>query len=264
MRPRRILDELEAAEILDRAVKEHALAVVTLREDDDWHTFKSRFLERDVNRRFFVLDCQETHGATPPPLTVGQHIGISFRHKSRKVMFASVVEARGKFMVEDGSSVSAIRYRWPDALTELQRRAYYRTPVPSGTAVRVSIWSGGIRARGRAQERPLEIITGKSADLSCGGTLIQLSTQTAPALRNDQVVGAEIGLPDGRPPLVLDAYFRGIRTDADGSPTVAIQFVGLELSADGRNILKRLARCIQKFHRQSFVTESRPSTGTSR
>jgi hypothetical protein len=33
-------------------------------------------------------------------------------------MFATVVEARGHYMLESGS-VPAVRYRWPQAITEL-------------------------------------------------------------------------------------------------------------------------------------------------
>ncbi|MBN2447548.1 MAG: hypothetical protein JXO22_12520, partial [Phycisphaerae bacterium] len=94
MKPRRVVAPDEALAIFDLAVREHALAVVSIQDGPNWLTFKSRFLERDANRRFFVLDYQPQDVQSIPPLTPGQYAGLSFRHRSRKVMFSTVVEAR--------------------------------------------------------------------------------------------------------------------------------------------------------------------------
>jgi c-di-GMP-binding flagellar brake protein YcgR len=258
MRPRRILTLHEAAEIIDSAVRDNALAILTLQEPRGWITFKGRFLERDPNRKFIVLDNQALPGDKPlPELSQGQYIGLSFRHRSRKVLCATVVEARGKFLVDGSAAVPAVRYRWPDALMELQRRAYYRTPVPPGTHLTASIWPGGIAFRDEAQTRSIEVYAGHAMDLSCGGTLVHVQQGAAPSWAIDQTLGVELHLPDGRPPVLLDAYFRGARSDSDGTQYIAVQFVGLELSADGRGLLQRLTRCLQKFHRLLMVGETR-------
>jgi len=256
MRPRRILTAEETSAILDQAVQESALAVLTVHDDECWHTFKSRFLEHDSTRRFVVLDYQETHGTTPTPLASGQYVGISFRHKSRKVMFASVVEAKGQYLVDGQTSVPAVRYRWPESMTELQRRAYYRTPVPPGTRVLVNVWPGGVDARSPTQCNTLSVVTGEAVDVSCGGTLIRLNQVEAPSWADSQTLGVELHLPDG-PPLLVDAYYRGTRHDHGNHLCAAVQFVGLELSPVGRNLLQRLARCVQKFHRTALANNLR-------
>ena len=248
MRPRKILTPDETSEILEQAVRGSALAVLSVQQDHDWCTFKSRFLERDHNHRFFVLDFQETHGTTPPELIGGQYVGVTFRHKSRKVMFATVVEARGRFLVNSIDSVPAVRYRWPESMTELQRRAYYRTLVPTGTSLLAAVWPGGARARLASPDGAPQLLAGSCVDLSCGGALVRLHDADPPAWREDQTLGVELHLPDGRPAILLDAYYRGTRNDADGHPCVAVQFVGLELSPDGRGILRRLANCVQRFN----------------
>lgn len=262
MKPRRILTAEESSTIFDEAVQQSALAVLTVHEDGNWHLFKSRFLERDARRRFVVLDYQETHGTKPAALACGQYVGVSFRYKSRKVMFATVVEARGRFVLDGKTSVPAIRYRWPESMTELQRRAYYRTPVPPEVRVLANLWPGGVAAREPAQSAGLNVTTGEVLDLSCGGTLIRLSQIEAPNWTDNQTLGVELHLPDGQPPLQLDAYYRGARHDDDGRLCAAIQFVGLELSLEGRGLLLRLARCVQKFHRTTLARELR--TGRTR
>ena len=257
MRPRRILTTEETSTMFDEAVHQNALAVLTVHEDGNWHTFKSRFLERDGNHHFLVLDCQETHGTRPPALVVGQYVGLSFRYKSRKVMFATVVEAKGRYLVDGKTSVLAVRYRWPESMTELQRRAYYRTPVPAEVRVLVNVWPGGVAARASAQGSALSVVTGEALDISCGGTLVRLNQLEAPNWTDNQTLGVELHLPDGQPPLLVDAYYRGTRHDMGSHLCAAVQFVGLELSPDGRGILQRLARCVQKFHRTTLASDLR-------
>lgn len=248
MRPQRILTPLDAIELFDHAVRERALAVVTLQEADDWISFKCRFLERDPQRRFFVLDHQPSPDEVRPVLTPGQYVGVSFRHKNRKVLFATIIEARGRYMIDKDTSVDAIRYRWPDAMAEYQRRAYYRTPVPADTPIPISLWKGSVATR-NLPEGGLELYTGKLNDLSCGGSLVRLDATEAPKWADNQTVGAEIHLPDGRPPMLVNAHFRGARNHPDGSVSVALQFVGMEMTADGRANLQRAARFVQRLHR---------------
>ena len=172
-------------------------------------------------------------------------------------MFATVVEARGRYLVNGKTSVPAVRYRWPESMTELQRRAYYRTPVPSGLCLMVNLWPGGVAAREQVQNDALGVTTGDLLDLSCGGTLIQLIQVEAPKWTDNQTLGVELHIPDGQPPLLIDAYYRGTRHDPDDHLCAAVQFVGLELSLDGQALLQRLARCVQKFHRMMLANNLR-------
>ncbi len=254
MRPRRLVSPRDAATIFDRAVQDRALAVLTLQEGSNWLSFKSRFLERDAKSRFFVLDYQGFDNEPLPALTPGQYLGVSFRQKSRKLLFATVVEAKGHFILDEKDSVPAVRYRWPDSITELQRRAYYRTPIRDDMTLLVSLWPGGLRERGDAQTSALQVTTGELADLSCGGALVRLHQPAPPDFSPSQTLGVELQLPDGRTPIVLDALYRGARSDESGTLSAAIQFVGLELSVDGRLVLQRLANSVQRLHRLSFAT----------
>ena len=246
MRPRRYAARTSAAEIFDLAVSESALAVVTLQDGRAWTSFKCRFLERDPQQRFFVLDYEPADDQSLPALVPGQYTGVSFRHRSRKILFASVVEAKGKYVRSNNSTVAAVRYRWPETITELQRRAYYRTPIPPGVQLLANAWPGGTAARNAAAESAA--IQGSLADLSCGGGLIRFA-QAQPNWRENETIGVELHLADGRSPLAVDARYRGLRSDDTGHPCIAIQFLGLEVSVDGRVTLQRLARCVQRFHR---------------
>lgn len=249
MNPRRAIPASELGPLFDDAVRERAIAVLSMQTDDGWLTFKSRFLERDSQERFFVLDYQGTDGKPMPELIPGHCIGLSFRHRNRKLLGATVVEARGHFMVDNRASIAAVRYRWPESLTELQRRSYYRTELPPTMSLPAAIWRGGTLARAETQRASLQTLTGTLADLSCGGTLVRLNDPNPPSFSDQATVGVEIQLDDGKPPIILDAYARGVRRDELGQTCLALQFVGLELSVDGRLVLERLAGFLRKLHR---------------
>jgi c-di-GMP-binding flagellar brake protein YcgR len=264
MRLRRTVTPSDAAALFDRAVGERALAVLTLQSGSDWQTFKARFLERDPQGRFFVLDYQPGKpDETLPVVEAGQYIGVSFRQRGRKILFATVVEAKGKFSLDEQNAVPALRFRWPDSLTELQRRAYHRTLVPASMGLVASMWRGGVGARPAAQGTALEVQGGRLHDLSCGGALVELHQPAPPSWSDDDTLGVELELPDGRPAASLDARYRGTRMQEGGTFHAAIQFVGLEMTAEGRQLLHRLANSVQRLHRRS-LSAGRKDIGENR
>lgn len=252
MRPRKVLSTDDISQLLAEAVHDRALAVVTVHTGSDWVTFKSRFLERDETRHFFVLD-HVPHEQPLPQLAVGQYVGISFRQRSRKVLFSTIVEARGQFVVDPNTNIAAIRYRWPDTLTELQRRVYMRTPVPADVSLPAQVWTGGRESRTGAP------VTGELDNLSCGGAFIRMPTVPAD-WADGQHMSVEVDLGDGREPLRADARYRGSRSDPVGVSGVAVQFIGLEMTADGRLGLQRIARCVQKLHARGMSPRGQTRT----
>ena len=251
MRPRRMAAAQDAATMFIEAARTRAIAVLTIQRDGRLDTFKCRFLEAHPGRGFFVLDYPGPGETAMPELAPGQFVGISFRHKSRKVLFATVVEAKGKFVIDEDTNIAAVRYRWPQSLTELQRRAYLRTPIPDGTRVSVELWSGGATNRPTPETRAAEGTRGHLLDLSCGGALAQLATTSDWSPGENDTLGAELHLPDGRPAVITDVQYRGARYDESGQPCLAVQFVGLEMTLDGRVALQRIASCVQRWNRQT-------------
>ncbi len=248
MNPRRMASGFDTADIFARAARERALTVVSIHNGDTWRQFKSRFLERDPARRFFVLD-HVFESDPPPPVTTGQCVGVSLRQSSRKFLFSTIVEAKGNFVFDAKTSVPALRYRWPEHVTELQRRVYYRTPVPPDSPpISVRFWRGGAAALAAANTQPQQF-AGKVVNLSCGGAQIAFDGVARVDWAEDELLGIELNVGDGRAPIVIDARFRGARADESYGASIAVQFMGLELDPNGRQSLQRLAYCVQRLHR---------------
>jgi c-di-GMP-binding flagellar brake protein YcgR len=239
----------DTADIFARAARERALTVVSVQDGENWTQFKSRFLERDPARRFFVLDHVFDNDTPPPPIANGQYVGVSLRQSSRKFLFSTIVEAKGQFVFDSNTAVPALRYRWPDHVTELQRRVYYRTPVPADAPpIPARLWRGGIAARAH-QNPALQMLSGTVVNLSCGGAQIAIDSSARTDWAEDDLLGIELNLGDGRPPVAVDARFRGARNDERSGASIAVQFMGLELGPDGRQALQRLAYTVQRLHR---------------
>ena len=88
------------------------------------------------------------------------------------------------------------------------------------------MWLGGLAARAAAQGSTLEVTSGSLVDLSCGGALVRPSQGPPPSWSEDETLGLELQLGDGKPPVLLHARPRGVRHDELGQLCVAIQFVG--------------------------------------
>ncbi|MGE3181656.1 MAG: flagellar brake protein [Phycisphaerae bacterium] len=256
MKTRRTLAARDSREMFDLAVQDRALAVVSIHDNGVWESFKVRFLERDPRGEFFVLDHQSQTDSPLPELVPGRFAGVSFRHRSRKVLFSTMVQARGHFVLDKDTSVPAIRYRWPESVTELQRRSYYRTPVPESQVLTANIWPHTIATNCAPSPIRDAEYSGQLLDLSCGGTFIRLNQSDAPTWIENSTVGVELELGDNRPPLRVDARFRGVREDKFGQPGVAVQFIGLELTVEGRLALQRLANTVQRYHRLAMMAGS--------
>lgn len=240
MKPRNVETNEIGQELFDTAVRDRALVVVTVQDGAKWQTFKSRFLERDPQERFFVLDYQSIDGRDLPKLAPGQYIGASFRHRSRKVMFSTVMEAKGRFVLDNQSSIPAIRYRWPAAVTELQRRAYVRSIVPED----LQLDARGVIA-GVSNPDRYATLEGRMVDLSCGGCLVNVDSNNVPHNWPENAsVTLDLELP-GDETVRATGNYRGTRFNTDGTSSVAVQFVGLEMSSEGQDTLKKLANAVQ-------------------
>ena len=244
------IDEARKNDIVAASIEKQMPCVLTRRTTQGWCPSKSHFLASpDTVGRLFLSAASGTglHGCAP--LVPGERVGLTFRRGHKKCMCATIVlDSNTDVANGDGERVPCVELQWPEALQELQRRVYHRA-TPPGRRIHVRFWPGGVAGRTAAESLEQGICSGVMLDLSAGGISI-LAVDVAP---DTFVVGDTLGCafcpkPRGET-LVLDATFRHLDRQADGSMAVGLQFVGLETTDHGRHMLSCLAGIVTEYQR---------------
>lgn len=246
-------------EILNWAVEQQALCVLTSHTTTGWRTEKAKFIEGAGDNGKLVLAFAKGNGETAADYTPGERVGLSFRRGHKKCMCASVVlgVAQG---AEGSAEADRVILRWPDAMQELQRRVYYRA-TPS-RRVHVRYWNGGVARRADAESADSGIGFGTLLDLSAGGMRIRVQDRPGEFVEGD-AFGCAFAPKPRAETVVLDGVFRHLQHEEDGSWSIGLQFVGLETSERGRQTLADLANIVTEYHRQAQRSQRRPVSGSA-
>ncbi|HRX85112.1 MAG TPA: PilZ domain-containing protein [Phycisphaerae bacterium] len=244
------VDEARKNEIVVSSIEKEIPCVLTRRSERGWQPYKSHFVAApgEVGRMFISADEGSTLGDAPA-LVSGERVGLTFRRGHKKCMCATMVLDPALDVPAAGQRLmKCVELQWPDALQELQRRVYHRA-TPPGRRVHVRFWPGGVAARAAVEAGEGKILGGMMLDLSAGGISI-LTTDVAP---DSFVEGDAIGCAFAPKPrgemLVLDATFRHLERQKDGGMALGLQFVGLETSERGRQMLSLLAGVVTDYQR---------------
>lgn len=251
------VDEARRDEILIDAADRLVQVTISRRVDDGWGTYKSVLLQADSQGRCLVIQQPlPAEGHPPPELVAGEIVGLSFRRGHKKCM-CSVEITRLLAYPLDGESLPAFEVLWPDKLQEMQRRVYYRADVPKGRRIEVNVWDGGTRGRQAAQLRDVPNHVGLLQDLSAGGCSVLFNAARDPQLEDGDTVGLQFQ-PDPRSaPILMDAVFRHAEHISNEQIALGFQFVGLEMTPEGRSLLQSLSRIVSTFLRIEIRRKNR-------
>lgn len=240
------LGKNQMAECLAEAIARQTPVTLTCRQEGRWHTLRTRILSKD-ERGLWVAhpQCQSPPG---PQIREGMEVGLSFKLKHHKHILNAVVEAVGQFGLPDGQQVQALRTSVPQRMQRVQRRAYQRVQVPRNRSVLATFWHGGLAVLESGREPPLTW-EGWLTNISAGGFQVRLMTRGAPELEVGDLVGVRIDLGQDYEPLVCDAQFRQQVLDKGGVRLQGFQFLGLNESRRGQNVLRRIGRAVIQFQR---------------
>jgi hypothetical protein len=215
----------------------------------------------------------------PVNIQVDQPVGISLKYGYGKFVFDTTVV--GLEPSPDSTTGGTIVLAVPDRVEIVQRRSYFRVDVPRSLKVNVLLWHRR-RSRGSkneirdAKDETRNYWQGRLVDISAGGAQVvvdggfdqrPLSDLGSPAQGQEDSQFAkehEIGAPDFKKgqfiglrftpmpyemPLMCDAQIRNILPTADGkSICLGLQIVGLEASAEGRQVLQRLCNVVERYY----------------
>jgi c-di-GMP-binding flagellar brake protein YcgR len=245
-----VLEPARRDRALDEATSRNVGVVLSMRGGEEWSVFKSRFLGADDSHNHLVVEYPPAPvGTRRPDVQLGENIGVAFRRGHKKCVFTAVVMARGEYALNGQTRVESLTLSWPDSVQELQRRAYYRVPVPRTRNVSVLVFRGGTSQRKKARSAHWPKCTARLSDLSAGGMRVVLPPGKKLPLNCGDAVGLEFQPEVSGPMFLIDAVLRHVAPTADESLALGLQFVGLEASVDGRKTLQQLLRVVSQYQR---------------
>jgi hypothetical protein len=236
------LKEQKALEALSGAIGQRAIARMC-------HMAGGKWIRNDVTlcelaESGIVIQTLEGHTAHLEKLQIHQPVGISFQIDHEKFIFDSVILGFESAITTPGGR---ILIEIPEVMEKMPRRAYERQPVPSNLNVQVLFWH-----RGYADNTirvPIESYwQGQLMNLSAGGGQVCVPLAISDCFRPNQLIGLQFTPMFYQKPILVEAQIVHLRPEeAAGKLCLGLEFLGLEVSIDGRTILHRLTEIVEEY-----------------
>ncbi|RIK65726.1 MAG: hypothetical protein DCC65_12015 [Planctomycetota bacterium] len=239
------LDETSLRSILTWAAERQAPVTASLISEGRWCNLRSHVIRYDGQAHVLqIVYPISTDTMAPPEITAGEELGLSLRRGHKKCVFVCQVLMRRLDKGGDGQALDTLVVRAPRQMRELQRRVYQRVIIPEERFIATRLWQGGLPSPG---EPCWPICSGRVANMSLGGMLMDIRADQNPRLGVGDVVGVEITHMPGREPLMAEAQYRHcVMTGADRIG-IGLQFVGLEHERPGRTGISELAEFVRSL-----------------
>jgi len=241
------LDKKQADQVLMEAAQRHVPVTVTARASNRWMTLHSRLVTVREGRVYLEYPTLEGPGS-PPSFPPAEEIGVGFKLKHYKHMFASAVGGAEAVQLPGGEEVRLLTVESPASMQRLQRRAYIRVEVPRNRILRASFWLGGQDAepQGASPENP--VWTGRVMDLSAGGFQLCGGYDAARAMETGSIVGVRLAFGAAEETVYMDAQFRHAQPDGDVAQ-LGFQFITLTHTQEGHDALQVISAKVAEFQR---------------
>lgn len=224
---------------LRQAVEEGLRGTLSSLRDGKWNILDISITAIDEAGLHFRILSDNTNDIS---LKNDQPVGICLQKEFEKYIFESCICA-----AKAVDQTSEFVLELPEKIEKMQRRAYERQPIPAELNVRATFWHRGYMHSSK-QAPHEDYWQGKLENLSVGGAKIRVGPEQSDAFSTGQLVGVQFTPMCYQKPLLLEGHVRHLDPLAgDGSLTVGVEFLGLEASADGHNMLHRLLDVIDAY-----------------
>jgi hypothetical protein len=257
---------VDREKILQTAIDMKVPAIMSYLSKDKWHVAKVLLTNLDGDR--LSVESTISRRQRPINIRVDQPVGVSFKYGYGKFVFDTTVKA-----LEPSTDPETNRQRGgiiilalPDKIEVIQRRNYFRVNVPESLKVKVLLWPRSGRREQADPKHDAAIETnnycqGRLMDISAGGAQIIVPNQNnagqasscllleGASFKRGQFVSMRFTPLPYEIPLILNAQIRNILPTADRkNASFGLQFVGLEASPEGREVLSRLIGFVEKYY----------------
>ena len=238
-----MLNNVEPEKILSKFVEEEVAAMMSYMSRGKWHTAKVNMASLD-DKKLVVLIAPRIK---PYPLNIaeGQVVGISIKHGYGKFVFESKILALGPCSRADFGGQIVLQK--PANIELVQRRSYFRVPVPEKLFVEAKVWHKGSISRDGNDSW-----VGQLVDISAGGLQIAVLREADPRFKAGQFVGISFKPTPDSTAIMFNAQVKNILPTADERCLcLGLQIIGLEASPEGRFILQRLCGVVEQYHKMN-------------
>lgn len=239
MAPPRIINDDRQDQIIQNAIDGHRPLLLTHQSSEGWRAFKGRFVagSRSTHAIVVRIAWPENGGSTRLPAP-GDPLGATFRFDHKKCLFATTLEEMQRQTQE-----ALVRLRWPNHIRQIQRRAFERARSPTGTIIAVRFWQND--GPGRSDTLARNIRHGQLEDLSASG--MRLKATRSEEFEIGRTYRCVFTPRSGKPSIVVDAILQHRESTEYGRACLGFQFVGLEATKEGQDVLNRLVRLTHRF-----------------
>lgn len=180
----------------------------------------------------------------PTAYKIEQPVGLCISLNYYKYLFESKIEAS-----PTNGNPSVITIDLPEKIEKMTRRAFERHPIPSELNVRAMFWHRG--HLNQPDNIPEEKYwQGKMENLSVGGTMIRVGAEQRDSFSIGQLVGVQFTPMSYQKPLLLEGHVRHLHLPSESDNlSVGVEFLGLESSPEGREVLHRLLEVIDEYEK---------------
>lgn len=242
-----MIDGAEPRKILETVIEKKIPAIMTYLSKGKWHAEHILLTELGASR----FDIKVSPRAKQRPINIqfDQPVGISIKYKYGKyILETTVVDLKPCQDSSGGKIVLAI----PDRIELVHRRNYFRVDVPEALKVKVTLWHRCHSSDENQSVPPRRSWQGKLVDLSAAGVQVGLDVAGKPDFKKGQFIMLRFTPLPYEKPLILNAQVRTILPTADERRVcLGLQIVGLEVSSEGRSVLKRLCSIVEQYYQMN-------------
>lgn len=236
------LKEEKALEAVSQAVLCRSTARMCHMAGGKW--IRNDVMLCELTESGIVIETLQGHTTHLEKLQIQQPVGISFQLEHDKYIFDSTILGFESAITTPGGR---ILIEIPEVMEKMPRRAYERQPVPANLNVQVLFWHRGYCDN--TNRVPVESYwQGQLMNLSAGGAQVCVPSTIEDCFRPNQLVGLQFTPMFYQKPILLEAQIIHIKPEqSKGELYLGLEFLGLEVSIDGRSILHRLTEIVEEY-----------------
>ncbi|MBN2212323.1 MAG: PilZ domain-containing protein [Sedimentisphaerales bacterium] len=244
MAKRKFVAGMACRQLIDEVIERRVPLTLTNKDGEMWQVHKAYFLHRDGDRLLIAQPVPDSNDGRLEP-AAGQVVAVSFKKGYNKCLFVTCIIRSESIRDENDQIVPALSLRMPQQVEKVQRRAYNRAAVPADLDVTVTLTP--VNGKG-------SVVNGWLSNLSAGGMGVLVNEDAGQQLREDQQFLAKFTPLPGQSEIGVQVRLRHTQAaDRNNLYLLGLQIMGLEMSEEGRHIVRQIARIVGIYERRQPI-----------